>query len=212
MDNVHDAIFSRMPLIAILRGIAPEESVEVADALMDAGFRMLEVPLNSPRPFESIARLAAHCPPEVMVGAGTVLDPSQVNRLAAMPAPLLVTPNTDVAVIQAVHRKGLFSVIGCATPSEAFTALKHGARVLKLFPAARFGPGYLRDLRAVLPAATRVAVVGGVSLQNLEAFHAAGADAFAFGSNLYRPGVAAAEVGAMARDLVAEYRRVAGAA
>jgi 2-dehydro-3-deoxyphosphogalactonate aldolase len=212
MDHAQDGIFSGMPLIAILRGIAPEEVMPVADALMDAGFRMLEVPLNSPRPFETIARLAAHCPSEVMVGAGTVLDPSQVNRLAAIPAPLLVTPNTDVAVIQAAHRKGLFSVIGCATPSEAFTALKHGARVLKLFPAARFGPAYLQDLRAVLPAATRVAVVGGVSLQNLDEFHAAGADAFAFGSNLYRPGVSAAEVGAVARDLVAEYKRVAGAA
>ncbi len=187
MPKRYDAILDDTPLIAILRGITPEEAPAVADALMEAGFRMLEVPLNSPRPFESIARLAGHCPPDVLVGAGTVLEAAQVERLAEILAPLLVTPNTDPTVIDAAVRHDLLSVIGCFTPSEALLALKHGARVLKVFPAARLGPEYLRDIRAVLPE---------------------GADIFAFGSNLYRPGRSAAEVGAIARDLVAEYQRL----
>lgn len=208
MPNRYDTVFNATPLIAILRGITPGEALPVADALLDAGFRMLEVPLNSPQPFESIARLAAHCPEDVLVGAGTVLEAEQVERLAAIPAPLLVTPNTDAAVIDAAVRHGLFSVIGCFTPSEALLALKRGASVLKVFPAARLGAAYLRDIRAVLPQGTRLAVVGGVSLETMVDFHAHGAACFAFGSNLYKPGRTAAEVGAMARDLVAEYRRL----
>jgi 2-dehydro-3-deoxyphosphogalactonate aldolase len=209
---VNDAFaraFAEMPLVAVLRGIEPDEVPAVADALMNAGFRLLEVPLNSPSPFDSIAKLVECCPPEsVVVGAGTVVFPKEVERLAATGARLMVTPNTDPATIEAGVGAGLVPVIGCMTPSEAFTALRHGARVLKIFPAARLGPAYLKDARAVLPKDVRVITVGGIGLENMEPFHAAGADGYGFGANLYAPGRPAPEVGAVARDLVAELRRL----
>ena len=210
MGQRFDTVFTASPLIAILRGIAPDEVLPVADALMDAGFRLIEVPLNSPEPFESIGRLVAHCPADVLVGAGTVLDAAQVTRLAGLGASLVVTPNTDTAVIDAAVGAGLATVIGCFTPSEALLAVKHGAAVLKVFPAGRLGPAYLRDIRPVLPAGTRLAAVGGVGLSNMADFLAHGADGFGFGSDVYTAGRSAAEVGARARDLVAEYRRLRG--
>lgn len=203
--------FAAMPLVAILRGITPEEVLPVADALVAAGLRLIEVPLNSPSAFDSIARLVAHRGPGVAVGAGTVLHADDVERLAGLGAELLVTPNTDPAVVAAGARLGLASVIGCMTPSEAFAALNAGATAVKIFPAVRLGPGYVKDLRAVLPKATRVVAVGGVGLAEMDAFRQAGCDGFGFGSNLYAPGRAAADVGAVARDLVAEWRRLAGA-
>lgn len=202
--------FAEMPLVAVLRGVEPEEVAAVGDALVDAGFRLLEVPLNSPRPFDSIARLVECCPESVVVGAGTVLLPDQAERLAATGAKLMVTPNTDPTTIEAGVGAGLVTMIGCMTPSEALAALRHGARVLKMFPAARLGPAYLKDLRAVLPKGTPVVTLGGIGRENMESFHAAGADGFGFGTNLYAPGRAAAEVGAIARDLVAELRRLKG--
>lgn len=200
--------FAEMPLVAVLRGIEPDEVPAVADALVNAGFRLLEVPLNSPRPFDSIAKLVKCCPKSVVVGAGTVLLAKDAERLAASGAKLMVTPNTDPTTIEAGFGLGLVPVIGCMTPSEALTALRHGARVLKMFPAARLGPAYLKDVRAVLPKGTHVITVGGIGSENMEPFHAAGADGFGFGANLYAPGRAAAEVGAIARDLVAELRRL----
>jgi len=200
--------FAEMPLVAVLRGIEPDEVPAVADALVDAGFRLLEVPLNSPRPFDSIAKLVERCPEDIAVGAGTVLLPKEAERLAATGSKLMVTPNTDPATIEAGVAAGLVPVIGCMTPSEALTALRHGARVLKMFPAARLGPAYLKDVRAVLPKDTQVITVGGIGLKSMESFHAVGADGFGFGANLYAPGRAAAEVGAIARDLVAELRRL----
>jgi len=202
--------FAEMPLVAVLRGIEPEEVPAVADALVDAGFRLLEVPLNSPRPFDSIAKLVECCPTGVVVGAGTVLLPREAERLAATGAKLMVTPNTDPRTIEAGVAAGLVPVIGCMTPSEALTALWHGARVLKMFPAARLGPAYLKDVRAVLPEGTPVITVGGIGLDTMESFHAAGTDGFGFGTNLYSPGRTAAEVGTIARDLVAELRRLQG--
>lgn len=209
-NDVFARAFAEMPLVAVLRGIEPEAVPAVADALVDAGFRLLEVPLNSPRPFDSIARLVECCPEGVVVGAGTVLLPRAAERLAATGAKLMVTPNTDPATIEAGVAAGLVPMIGCMTPSEALTALRHGARVLKMFPAARLGPAYLKDVRAVLPKGTPVVTVGGIGLDNMESFHAAGADGFGFGTNLYAPGRTAAEVGAIARDLVAERRRLKG--
>lgn len=202
--------FAEMPLIAVLRGIEPDEVAAVADALVDAGFRLLEVPLNSPRPFDSIAELVTRCPAGVVVGAGTVLSPEETTRLGALGAESMVTPNTDPLTIEAGVTAGLVPVVGCMTPSEALGALHHGAQVLKLFPAARLGPAYLKDLRAVLPKETRVIAVGGIGLTEMEPFHAAGANGFGFGSNLYAPGRPATEVGAIARDLVAELRRLRG--
>lgn len=208
-NGVFARAFAEMPLIAVLRGIEPDEVPAVADALVKAGFRLLEVPLNSPQPFESIAKLVECCSPEsVVVGAGTVVSPKEAERLADTGAKLMVTPNTDPATIEAGVGVGLVPVVGCMTPSEAFTALRHGARVLKIFPAARLGPAYLRDVRAVLPKDARVITVGGIGLENMEPFHTAGANGFGFGANLYAPGRAAAEVGAIASDLVAELRRL----
>ncbi len=208
MNDAFARSFTEMPLVAVLRGIEPDEVPAVADALVSAGFRLLEVPLNSPRPFDSIAKLVACCPEGVVVGAGTVLLAKDVERLAGTGAKLMVTPNTDPAIIEAGIGADLIPLIGCMTPSEALSALRHGARVLKVFPAARLGPAYLKDVRAVLPKDTRVVTVGGIGLENMEPFHAAGADGFGFGANLYAPGRAAAEVGAIARGLAAEYRRL----
>ncbi|MBB4285974.1 2-dehydro-3-deoxy-6-phosphogalactonate aldolase [Roseospira goensis] len=207
-DAAFEAAFAAMPLVAVLRGLTPDEALPVADALVDAGFTLLEVPLNSPEPFESIARLLAHCPPGVMVGAGTVLTPEDAGRLAALGAGLMVTPNTDPGVIDAGVRAGLVPLIGCMTPTEALLATRHGATVLKVFPAARLGPDYLKDIRAVLPRGTRLIPLGGIDVSRMAAFHAAGADGLGMGSNLYKPGRPAAEVGAIARDLVAEWRRL----
>ncbi|HSP25609.1 MAG TPA: 2-dehydro-3-deoxy-6-phosphogalactonate aldolase [Saliniramus sp.] len=209
MDSFDQAMRD-MPLVAVLRGISPEEIDDVADALVEAGFRFLEVPLNSPRPYESIARLVERCPPEVLTGAGTVLWPEQVGRLAALGATLVVTPSTDIPVIEASVREGLYPMIGCLTPSEALTAVRYGARALKVFPASRMGPNYLKDVRAVLPKGTKLIPVGGIDRDTMEAFHKTGADGFGFGTNLYVPGRSASEVGSRARDLVAEYRRLAG--
>lgn len=202
--------FAAMPLVAVLRGVTPDEVLPIADALVDAGFRMIEVPLNSPDPFTSIAKLVKHCPKTVAVGAGTVLRPEDAGRLADTGAELLITPNTDAEVIDAAVRLGLVPMIGCMTPSEALTALKHGAQALKLFPAARLGAAYVKDIRVVLPKGTKLVGLGGIGLAEMEDFVKAGIDGFGFGSNLYKPGRSASEVGAIAKDLVAEWRRLGG--
>lgn len=197
-----------LPLVAILRGITPDEVEAVADALIAAGFRMIEVPLNSPSPWDSIERLRRHCPAEVLIGAGTVLQPEDVSRLAGLDAELLITPNTDPAIVGAGVNAGLATMIGCMTPTEALAAAKAGACALKLFPAARLGTGYWRDIRTVLPPSLPVLAVGGVNRDNMAEWHAAGIGGFGFGSNLYQPGRSAAEVGAIAAELVNEWRRL----
>jgi len=202
--------FAAMPLVAVLRGVTPDEVLPVADALIAAGFRMIEVPLNSPDPFASIAKLVKHCPTGIAIGAGTVLRPEDAGRLADTGAELLITPNTDTDVIDAAVRLGLVPMIGCMTPSEALTALKHGAQALKLFPAARLGAAYVKDVRVVLPKGTKLVGLGGIGLAEMEDFVNAGIDGFGFGSNLYKPGRSASEVGAIAKDLVAEWRRLEG--
>lgn len=191
MTDAFEQAFDDMPLVAVLRHITPEEIIPVADELIDAGFRFLEVPLNSPDAFTSIEMLTKHCPSYVLTGAGTVLEPSQCKRLADTGAKLMVTPNTDVDVIDAAVSAGLYPLIGCLTPTEALQAVRHGARGLKIFPASRMGPDYLKDIRAVLPQGTKILPVGGIGLETMETFHAKGADGFGFGTNLYRPGKAA---------------------
>lgn len=205
---VFEHAFAELPLVAVLRGITPAEVLPVADQLIDAGFRLIEVPLNSPDPFASIAKLVEHCPPGVAVGAGTVLTPEDAGRLAALGAELLITPNTDPEVIRAGVRAGLTTMIGCMTPSEALSALRNGAAALKLFPAARLGSAYIKDVRAILPKGAKVVALGGIGIPEMAEYRAAGYDGFGFGSNLYKAGRAAAEVGAIARDIVAEWKRI----
>ncbi len=195
-----------LPLVAILRGVRPDEVVAVAEAAFAAGFRLIEVPLNSPDPLESIARLARSFEGRALVGAGTVLSPASVDAVHAAGGRLIVTPNTDEAVISRAVALGLVALPGFATASEAFRAIAAGARMLKLFPAATYGPGHLKALGAVIPADVRLMAVGGVGPAEMGAWRAAGAKGFGIGGELYRPGATPEEVGRRARDMVAAWR------
>lgn len=198
---------SPLPLVAVLRGISPPEVPDVADALAGAGFRVLEVTLNSPDPFDSIRALTARCGATCLVGAGTVIDPSDVARVRDAGGRLIVMPHADVAVIREAKRQGLVCVPGVATPTEAFAALAAGADALKMFPAEALPPSTLRAWRAVLPKRTLVFAVGGMRPDNLLPYWEAGADGFGTGSNLYKPGAKAAAV----RDAALAYARGVGA-
>jgi 2-dehydro-3-deoxyphosphogalactonate aldolase len=203
-----DEVLAELPLIAILRGIRPDEAVEIAEALVAAGFRCLEVPLNSPSPLESIRRMRAAVDGRALVGAGTVLNAAAVGEVAAAGGQLIISPNTDVAVIQASKAAGLISLPGFFTASEAFAALQAGADGLKLFPAEVAGPVAVKALSAVLPADKPVFAVGGIEPATMAAYVAAGAKGFGIGSSLYRPGRSASEVGERARAFVAAWRDV----
>jgi 2-dehydro-3-deoxyphosphogalactonate aldolase len=185
---------SPLPLVAILRGLVPEESVAIGRALVDAGFRMLEVPLNSPRPFDSIRRLVQSLGDDCLIGAGTVMTPQQVDEVAAAGGRLIVMPHADTAVIRAAKAAGLVCVPGVATPTEAFAAIAAGADGLKLFPAEQASPKVLKAWRAVLPPALPVLPVGGIAPDNMAPWIAAGAQGFGIGSALFAPGVDAAEI------------------
>ncbi len=191
------------PLVAILRGLPPEQAEDVGAALIDAGLRIIEVPLNSPDPLVSIAHLAARFGGQALIGAGTVLDPADVTRIAEAGGGLIVAPNTDVRVIRAAGAAGMASAPGCFTPTEAFAALEAGADALKLFPAEAATPAVVKALRAVLPRNVPLIVVGGITPAGMAAYRAAGADGFGLGSALYSPGMTAAEVGQRARAFVA---------
>lgn len=177
-----------LPLVAILRGLAPEEAVATGRAIVEAGFRMLEVPLNSPRPFDSIALLAGVLGDGVLVGAGTVMTPTDVDDVASAGGRLIVMPHADAAVIRAAKAAGLLCVPGVATPTEAFAALAAGADGLKLFPAEQASPAVLKAWRAVLPREVPVLPVGGIAPDTMAPWHAAGASGFGIGSALYAPG------------------------
>jgi 2-dehydro-3-deoxyphosphogalactonate aldolase len=191
------------PAIAILRGLAPAEAAATGAALVEAGVRMIEVPLNSPDPFASITILQKEFGHDVLIGAGTVLDAASAERLAQIGAGLLVAPNTDVRVIARAVALGLDVLPGFFTPSEALTAVEAGARRLKLFPAASAGPAFLGAVRDVLPADIGIWAVGGVDGANARDWLAAGAEGVALGGALYRPGMEPAEVGRRAQALVA---------
>ena len=194
---------ARCPLVAILRGVRPDEVEGIADALVEAGFAMIEVPLNSPDPLASIERLARRFGDDVLVGAGTVLDAGQALSVREAGGRLIVSPNTDVEVIAASAAAGMVSLPGYFTPSEGFAALKAGATGLKLFPAEAATPAVLKAQRAVLPRDVPVLVVGGIGPDTMAPWRAVGADGFGLGSALYKPGRSAAEVGAAARAFVA---------
>jgi 2-dehydro-3-deoxyphosphogalactonate aldolase len=193
-----------LPLVAILRGITPDDAVLVGQALVEAGLRIVEVPLNSPQPLQSIERLAR------ALGAGTVLRPAQVAEVAAVGGRLIVMPHADAEVIRTAKAAGLCCVPGVATPTEAFAALAAGADALKLFPAELLTPPVLKALRAVLPRDVKLLPVGGITPQNLGAYVAAGANGFGLGSALYRPGLQPAEVRANAQAFVRAWRNASG--
>ena len=190
-----------LPLIAVLRGISPEEVDPVSGALVDAGFRILEVPLNSPRPFDSIRRLAETHGERCLIGAGTVVRIEDVARVRDAGGRIVVMPHGDTAIVREAKKQGMVCVPGVATPTEAFAALDAGADGLKMFPAEALPPSALRAWRAVLPRDTLVFAVGGMKPDNLDAYWEAGASGFGTGSNLYKPGTAAGVV----REVAAAY-------
>jgi 2-dehydro-3-deoxyphosphogalactonate aldolase len=196
-------------LVAILRGLTPERAPEVGAAVVAAGFRTIEVPLNSPQPFDSIS-LLARTHRDCLVGGGTVLAPADVDRVHAAGGRLVVAPNCDPAVIRRALEKGMRVLPGVATPTEAFAALSAGATELKLFPAATFGAGHLRALKSVLPTNAKVFPVGGIGSQDIAEWLASGADGFGFGGELFKPAFTLAEITKRAQDLVGALRRAAG--
>ncbi len=205
MSNISafDTAFARCPLIAILRGLTPDEAVPVGEALIGAGFTLIEVPLNSPDPLESISRLARVAGDRAVIGAGTVLTEQDVEAVATAGGTMIISPNANPQVITASAARGLVSLPGIMTPTEAFAALASGATALKLFPAEGSSPTVLKAMRAVLPRSLRVLPVGGVTPDNMAAWRAAGADGFGIGSTLFRPGFTPDEVAARATGFIA---------
>ena len=201
--------FSPTGLIAILRGLTPDEAVAIGRAVAGAGIGILEVPLNSPDPGQSIS-LLRNALPDCLVGAGTVLTTAQVEEAHAAGAQLVVSPNTDAGVIAETLRRGLRSYPGAATPSEAFAALSAGARAVKVFPAVQVGPAGMKAWTDVLPAWAELLPVGGVDAGAFPAWTAAGATGFGIGSALYRPGMRPADVAERARALQSAWERASG--
>ncbi|MXS21451.1 2-dehydro-3-deoxy-6-phosphogalactonate aldolase [Pseudomonas oryzihabitans] len=206
-----DTYLKDLPLIAILRGVTPDEIVPVGRALYDAGFRVIEIPLNSPQPFESIRRLTAELGESCLIGAGTVLTEAQVAEVDAAGGRLIVSPNANLAVIRASKAAGLVSAPGVATPSEGFAALDAGADSLKLFPAEQLGPAVVKAWRAVFPKELALLPVGGITPDNMGPYLAAGANGFGLGSALYKPGLTTAQVSANAQAFAAGWQAVKNA-
>ena len=195
-------------IIAILRGITVKEAPAIAEVLIEAGIDKIEIPLNSPSPFESIENLINAFGDVAVIGAGTVLQVEQVEHLAAINASMVVSPDCNSDVIKATKRAKMLSYPGCFTATECFTALRHGADGLKLFPSFLVGPKGLEALRAVLPKTTPSYAVGGVGPDNFADWVGAGATGFGIGSSLYKPGMSLADMRAMAQNITAAYDAV----
>lgn len=192
-------------LVAILRGIKPEESVAIVGPLIEAGIEMIEVPLNSPEPFDSIKRIIKQFGSHASIGAGTVTSVDQVTRLADIGATLVVSPDTNPAVIEASKSQGLISMPGVFTPTEAFTALRSGADAIKIFPSFALSYDGFKAMKAVLPPQTVCYAVGGVDASNFSQWIAAGVDGFGVGSALYKPGDTAQTIQRTAIEMVAAF-------
>lgn len=199
--------FAECPLVGIIRGITPVDAEAIAGALCDSGIRIIEVPLNSPQPFESIRIIAEKFGDRTVVGAGTVLDPHDVPRVRDVGGRLIVSPNTDIPVIEATVAAGMVSSPGYFTPSEAFDAILAGAHSIKLFPAEAASPKVVKAQKAVLPKNIPLVVVGGVTPESIPDWLAGGADGFGLGGGLYKPGQDGATTLEKARAYVAAARR-----
>lgn len=208
------APFPKLPrgLVAILRGLRPEEAVSIGRAVFDTGIEAIEVPLNSPDPFSSIAAIAAALPPQALVGAGTVLSAADVDGLHKAGGRLLVSPNIDAEVMRRAATYGMVTMPGVFSPTEAFQAIRLGASALKFFPASVLGASGIAAMRAVLPVDTLVGAVGGVSDKDFAGYKAAGVSAFGLGSSLFKPGMSVGDVAARARAAVAAWDAAFGAA
>ena len=193
-------------LIAILRGLHPQEAAAIGEVLYAAGFRVIEVPLNSPSPYESIRILRQTLPADCLIGAGTVLTPEQVGQVKAAGGQVIVMPHSDAKVLRAAKAAGLYLSPGVATPTEAFAALEEGADILKLFPAEQMGPAVVKAWLAVLPSGTVLAPVGGITPDNMQAFIDAGVKGFGLGSGLFKPGMTVEQVAANAKAYVAAWK------
>jgi 2-dehydro-3-deoxyphosphogalactonate aldolase len=203
----NEASIGKSTLVAILRGVVPDRVVEIGDVLYEAGIRIIEVPLNSPDPFASIARLVACDRPELVIGAGTVLNIDDVRRTHEVGGSLVVAPNLNADVIRCALKLAMQVIPGVATATEAFAAIAAGAGQLKLFPAVTYGPRHLQALRAVLPSHVEVLPVGGIERQDIPRWLSVGAAGFGFGSEIFRPDYSIADIGRRARDLVQDLRQ-----
>lgn len=201
MSDVHEWL-QQSPLVAILRGLKPDEAVAVATAVVDAGIRIIEVPMNSPQPLASVEAIASATGDAVLVGVGTLTDSADVPRVAAAGGRLAVMPHTDVAVIAAAREQGLVTMPGVLTPSEAYAAINAGADALKLFPTQMLPPNLVKAMRAALPPEVPLLPVGGISPDTMAGYWQQGVAGFGLGSALYKPGMAAEEVGRRAREFV----------
>jgi 2-dehydro-3-deoxyphosphogalactonate aldolase len=201
-----DKAFEACPLIAILRGLKPDEAVSIGTALVEAGITILEVPLNSPEPFDSIKRLANALQGRAIVGAGTVYRRTEVDRVADAGGALIVSPNSNVEVIAHAASLGLVSAPGMFTPTEAIAALDAGATILKIFPGELMSPTGVKALAAVLPRGTRMALVGGVNEKTFAEYNSTPLAGYGIGSSLFSPGVTAIEIGERARRFIKAYR------
>jgi 2-dehydro-3-deoxyphosphogalactonate aldolase len=200
----------KYPLVAILRGLKPEETKATIEALLEAGLRAIEIPLNSPEPFKSIEIAAKMAPADALIGAGTVLTADDVDRLEQAGGRLFVSPNVDVPVLSRAVEKGMVTLPGVFTPTEALAAARVGATGLKFFPASALGVSGINAIRAVLPADLMIAAVGGVSDENFADYAKGGIKAFGLGSSLYKIGMSADEVGTRARATIAAYDKAFG--
>ncbi|MBW4330296.1 2-dehydro-3-deoxy-6-phosphogalactonate aldolase [Stakelama sp. CBK3Z-3] len=200
------AAMARCPLVAILRGVAPHEVEDIAEALIENGFSMIEVPLNSPEPFDSIERLAKRFGDDALIGAGTVLSVEHVRSVRSAGGRLIVSPNVNASVIATAAEAQMVALPGYFTPSEAFAAIEAGASGLKLFPAEAASPKVLKAQRAVLPSEMPVFVVGGIAPDTMDQWHTVGARGYGIGSALYKPGVSPSDIAERARSFVTAWK------